>query len=122
MDNGTQGRPDRVRPAQVQITYDVEVDAANANAQVSAVLPYILAASRFAHYLKVICRDKIGSLQTARTVESYLNRWIDGSMQEIDDAGHDITAKYPLSEARVDVNEVTGKPGVFEAVAVLRPH
>lgn len=108
------------RTTQKPKVYDT--DAANANAQLSAILPYILAASRFAHYLKVICRDKIGSFQTAATVQSYLNRWIGNYVLETDDAGQEIKAKYPLREARIDVTEVPGKPGAFRAVAFLRPH
>ncbi len=95
---------------------------ATANAQLSAILPYILAASRFAHYLKVICRDKIGSFQTAETVSTYLNRWIGNYVLETDNAGQDLKAKYPLREARIDVSEIPGKPGAFRAVAFLRPH
>ncbi len=97
-------------------------DLANANATISARLPYILAASRFAHYLKVICRDKIGSFQTADSLQSYLNRWINNYVLAVDDAGQDLKAKYPLREARIDVREVPGKPGAYRAVAFLRPH
>ena len=82
----------------------------------------MLAASRFAHYLKVIMRDKIGSFQTRENVESYLNRWIGNYILLQDDAGQEIKAKYPLREARVDVAEIPGKPGCYRAVAFLRPH
>jgi type VI secretion system protein ImpC len=101
-------------------TYDT--DAANANARISARLPYILAASRFAHYLKVICRDKIGSFQTRDTLALYLNRWITNYVLATDDAGQDLKAQYPLREARIDVADVPGKPGAYRAVAFLRPH
>jgi type VI secretion system protein ImpC len=101
-------------------TYDT--NAANANARISARLPYILAASRFAHYLKVICRDKIGSFQTKDTLSTHLNRWIGNYVLGTDDAGQELKAQYPLREARVDVSDVPGKPGAFRAVAFLRPH
>jgi len=101
-------------------TYDT--NAANANARISARLPYLLAASRFAHYLKVICRDKIGSFQTKETLALYLNRWIGAYVLGTDDAGQDLKAQYPLREARIDVFDVPGKPGAFRAVAFLRPH
>ncbi|MGG2362269.1 type VI secretion system contractile sheath large subunit, partial [Salmonella enterica] len=52
--------------------------AANANARISAMLPYVLAASRFAHYFKVMMRDKIGSFQTADQVRDYLQTWLSG--------------------------------------------
>jgi len=97
-------------------------DAANANALISARLPYLLAASRFAHYLKVICRDKIGSFQTKETMSLYLNRWIMSYVLGTDDAGQELKAQYPLREARVDIFDVPGKPGAYRAVVFLRPH
>ena len=99
-----------------------DTDEANANARISARLPYILAASRFAHYLKVICRDKIGSFQTAETLGRYLNRWITNYVLATDDAGQELKSQYPLRAARVDVSEIAGNPGAFRAVAFLRPH
>ena len=99
-----------------------DTDSANANARISAVLPYILAASRFAHYIKAIMRDKIGSFMTAGNVSAYLNRWIGNYVLGQDDAGQNIKAQYPLREARVDVSEIPGKPGCYNAVVFLRPH
>jgi type VI secretion system protein ImpC len=99
-----------------------DTDAANANARISTVLPYILAASRFAHYLKAIMRDKVGSFMTAENVRVFLNRWISNYVLGKDDAGQSIKAKYPLREARVDVSEIPGKPGCYNAIAFLRPH
>lgn len=99
-----------------------DIPDANANARISAMLPYILAASRFAHYLKAIVRDKVGSFYTAGTLSEYLNRWIGNYILGRDDAGQDLKAQYPLREARVDVADVPGKPGAFKAVAFLRPH
>lgn len=95
---------------------------ATANARISAQLPYILAASRFAHYLKSIMRDKIGSFMTRGNVETYLNTWITQYVLLSDDAGQELKAQYPLREARVDVAEIAGKPGCYKAVAFLRPH
>jgi type VI secretion system protein ImpC len=95
---------------------------ANANARLSSVLPYILNASRFAHYIKAIMRDKIGSFMTADNVSAYLNNWISNYVLLSDDAGQSLKAKYPLREARVDVVDVPGKPGVYKATVFLRPH
>ena len=97
-------------------------DAANANASLSAMLPYVLAASRFAHYFKVMMRDKIGSFMTAEQVSNYLNTWMADYILLNDNAGQDTKAKFPLRDGRVDVSEVPGKPGVYTAVAFLRPH
>jgi len=110
------GVPSINRPA----TYDT--DAANANARISAMLPYILTASRFAHYLKVMVRDKIGSFMTRDDVAAYLNRWLMRYVLAKDDAGPSLKAKFPLREARVDVYDQPGKPGAYRAVVYVRPH
>lgn len=97
-------------------------DAANANARISAMLPYVLNASRFAHYIKVIMRDKVGSFMTKDNVQTFLNTWIMDYVLGKDDAGQELKAKYPLREARVDVFDVPGKPGCYRATVFLRPH
>ncbi len=97
-------------------------DAANANARLSAQLPYIMATCRFAHYLKAMMRDKIGSFTTREEIQKFLNRWISQYITTDDSATQSVKAKYPLREARVDVEEVKGKPGVYRAVCYLRPH
>lgn len=97
-------------------------DAANANAALSSRLPYILAASRFAHYLKVIMRDKVGSFQTRGEVEAYLNNWIADYVLLNEGAPQATKARFPLGEARVDVTEVAGKPGAYQATVFLKPH
>lgn len=99
-----------------------DTDAANANARLSTQLQYLLAMSRFAHYLKSIMRDKIGSFMTRKDCEDFLNRWISKYVVSTEDAGQEIKAKFPLKEARVEVSEVAGKPGVYKAVAFLKPH
>jgi type VI secretion system protein ImpC len=97
-------------------------DAANANAALSARLPYVLAASRFAHYLKVIMRDKVGSFQTRGDIEAYLNNWIADYVLLNDGAPQATKARFPLGEARVDVSDVAGKPGAYRATVFLKPH
>jgi type VI secretion system protein ImpC len=95
---------------------------ANANARISSMLPYVLAASRFAHYIKVIMRDKIGSFMTKENVAAYLNTWIADYVLLNDDASQSVKAAYPLRQARVDVFEIPGKPGSYSAVVFLKPH
>jgi type VI secretion system protein ImpC len=109
-----------VQSAQKPKQYDKE--AATANARISAQLPYILAVSRFAHYMKAIMRDKIGSFMSRTECERFLTKWIMQYVTEDDSASPATKAQYPLREARVDVSEVPGKPGVYRAVAFLRPH
>jgi len=99
-----------------------DTDAANANARLSTQLQYILATSRFAHYLKAIMRDKIGSFMTRQNCQDYLNRWITNYVLLDDNASQAAKAQYPLREARIDVSEVRGKPGAYKAVAFLKPH
>ncbi|MBN9614635.1 MAG: EvpB family type VI secretion protein [Acidobacteriales bacterium 59-55] len=95
---------------------------ANANARISSMLPYVLAASRFAHYIKVIMRDKIGSFMTKENVAAYLNTWIADYVLLNDDASQSVKAAYPLRQARIDVFEIPGKPGSYSAVVFLKPH
>src|SRR5437867_1792626 len=99
-----------------------QTDSATANARISAQLPYIFAVSRFAHYLKAIMRDKIGGYQSKSQIQTFLNNWIADYVVADDDAQQSIKAKRPLREARIEVAEVAGKPGVYRAVAFLRPH
>ena len=99
-----------------------DTDFANANARLSTQLPYIFAVSRFAHYLKTIMRDKIGSFASRKDVEFFLNRWISNYVTPDDTASPAVKAQFPLREARIEVAEVPGKPGVYKAIAFLRPH
>jgi type VI secretion system protein ImpC len=109
-----------VQSAQKPKLYDK--DSANASARLSAQLPYILAVSRFAHYLKSMMRDKIGSFMSRSQAETFLNNWIRNYTIADDDAPAAVKAKNPLREARVDVVDVPGKPGAYRAIAYLRPH
>jgi len=109
-----------VQSAQKPKKYDK--DSANANARLSSQLPYIMAVSRFAHYMKAMMRDKIGAFTSRDELEKFMNRWIMNYVAEDDTAGFAVKAQYPLREARIDVVEVPGKPGVYKAVAFMRPH
>src|ERR1017187_3907021 len=109
-----------VQSAQKGKMYDSE--SANANARLSTQLPYIFAVSRFAHYLKAMMRDKIGSFMERSDCERFLNRWIQNYVVGNDDVTPAMKAKYPLRDARIEVVEVAGKPGALRAVAFLRPH
>jgi len=109
-----------VQSAQKPKLYDKE--AANANARLSAQLPYILAVSRFAHYLKAMMRDKIGSFMSRVECERFLNQWITNYVTPDDNASASTKASHPLREASIEVSEVPGKPGAYRAVAFLKPH
>ncbi len=94
---------------------------ATSNAEISARLPYIMATSRIAHFLKVMARDKIGSFMEASDAEEWLNRWIANYVNSSPGASAEMKARYPLAEASVEVKEVPGQPGAYSAIAYLRP-
>jgi type VI secretion system protein ImpC len=94
---------------------------ATANAAISARLPYLMATGRFAHYLKVMARDWIGSFMEAPDVERRLNRWINNYVNANESAGQEMKARFPLREAKVEVKDIPGRPGSYNAIAYLRP-
>jgi len=94
---------------------------ATANAAISARLPYIMATSRFAHYLKVIARDKIGSFMEVEDCQDWLDRWIANYVSADAKPNAEAKARYPLREAKIEVREIPGQPGSYNAIAWLRP-
>ncbi len=99
-----------------------DLDSANANAVLSAQLQYMFAVCRIAHYMKAMMRDKVGSFTTSLDVERYLHNWLMQYVVDADDASQELRAQRPLREARVEVEEVPGKPGAYRAIAFIRPH
>ena len=97
-------------------------DFANANARLSSQLQYMLAVSRFAHYMKAMMRDKVGSFMSRKNCEDFLNKWITQYVLLTDDASQYDKARFPLREARIEVEEIPGKPGAYRAISYLRPH
>jgi type VI secretion system protein ImpD len=96
--------------------------AANANARISAMLQQILCASRFAHFIKVLIRDKVGAFITEKDCERYLHDWLEQYTTGRDDLSWEMRARYPLRSARVQVRELPGKPGSYSCVIHLQPH
>jgi type VI secretion system protein ImpC len=94
---------------------------ATANAAISARLPYLMATSRFAHYLKVMARDWIGGFMEASDCERRLNRWINNYVNSNEAGGQEMKARFPLRQAEVRVQEIPGRPGAYNAIAYLRP-
>jgi type VI secretion system protein ImpC len=96
---------------------------ATANANLAARLPYLFATCRFAHYLKCIVRDKIGSFKERDDMERWLTKWI---MQYVDgdpaSSSETTKAKKPLAAAEVILEEVEGNPGYYTSKFFLRPH
>ncbi|CQD41612.1 type VI secretion system contractile sheath large subunit [Yersinia mollaretii] len=100
--------------------YDSEL--ANANARLSGQLQYIITTSRFAHYLKVIVRDKVGSFMSRTDCQNFLQNWINQYVVGSDNVGQQIKASHPLREARIEVIDIPGHPGHYRAIAYLKPH
>jgi len=96
---------------------------ATANAALAARLPYLFACNRFAHYLKCMVRDKVGSFKTRDAMERWLNDWI-GNYVDGDPANssEEIKAQRPLAAAEVVVEEVEGAPGYYQSKFFLKPH
>jgi type VI secretion system protein ImpD len=86
------------------------------------MLQYMLCVSRFAHYLKVIVRDKIGSTISPEDCEIQLARWLQNYITANDSAGPEVRARYPLREAKVQVRERADMPGTYRCILHLRPH
>ncbi|WP_241627481.1 type VI secretion system contractile sheath large subunit [Rosenbergiella epipactidis] len=96
---------------------------ATANSNLSARLPYLFACSRFAHYLKCIVRDKIGSFKEREEMQRWLNDWL---MNYVDgdpiNSSIQTKARRPLAAAEVMIEDVEGNPGYYQAKFFLRPH
>ena len=94
---------------------------ATANANLAARLPYLFATCRFAHYLKCMVRDKIGSFKEREDMQEWLNKWISQYCCD-SKASEEMKAKYPLAQAEVKVEEIAGNPGYYTSKFYLRPH
>lgn len=109
---------------QKPLKYDRE--GATANAALSAKINQLFCVSRFAHFLKVMVRNRIGSFMERADMESWLTRWINNytiDPASLQGGGSDeLKAKYPLASAKIEVQDVPGQPGYYRAKAWLRPH
>jgi type VI secretion system protein ImpC len=107
----------------LQKPFEYDDPDATANANLAARLPYLFATCRFAHYLKCIVRDKVGSFKERGDMERWLNKWI---MQYVDanpkTSSEETKSRKPLSAAEVQVEEVEGNPGYYTSKFFLRPH
>ena len=106
--------------AQKAMKYQSE--SAQENSQIAAKLSYVFCTSRFAHYLKVIIREKIGSFTSANQCRDYLQKWIMDYVTSVDEDDELLRSKYPLRSAKVYVNEKAGLDGVYNCTVYLTPH
>jgi type VI secretion system protein ImpC len=95
---------------------------ATANANLGARLPYLFSTCRFAHYLKCMVRDKIGSFKERADMARWLNDWIMQYVEPDPGASEDAKARRPLAQAEVEVAEIPGNPGYYSSKFFLRPH
>ncbi|MGI6853556.1 type VI secretion system contractile sheath large subunit [Mesorhizobium sp. 1B3] len=96
--------------------------AEKANARLSSMLQYVLCVSRFAHYVKVMARDRVGRFTTPAALETMLGDWLRNYTIGNADAGPELKARYPLNSASVEVREVPGRPGIMSCTLQLQPH
>lgn len=108
--------PSLHRPA----AYDSAIAAQNA--RLAAMLQYVLCTARFAHYIKVIMRDEIGSVAEPATIRTRLTDWLREYCIGNDDAAPDLKAQYPLRDAEVEVHAIAGRPGAYACTIRLQPH
>jgi type VI secretion system protein ImpD len=106
----------------IQIPQKFEEAAATVNARLSSMMQYLLCVSRFAHYIKVMCRDRLGSFATPAEAEDFLNRWLINHCVDNDDAADSVKARFPLKRASAEVRESPGRPGIYSCKLWLQPH
>jgi type VI secretion system protein ImpC len=107
----------------LQKPFEYDDPDASANANLAARLPYLFASCRFAHYLKCMVRDKVGSFASANSMQRFLSDWIGNYVvSNPENAGQVIQAQKPLSAAEVVVEEVEGNPGYYTSKFFLKPH
>ena len=92
------------------------------NGRLSSMLHYVMCMSRFAHYVKIMARDRVGAYTTPQDLERYLEDWLRNYTIGNTDAGPELKARYPLAGARLEMSEVSGRPGVMNCVLHLQPH
>lgn len=98
-----------------------EDSGATYNAKISARLPYVMAVSRFTHYIKIIARDKIGAFLNQDDIQHWLNQWLLQYVNANAASSHILKAKFPLAEAKVEVEKRDNMPGGYHAVIHLKP-
>lgn len=106
----------------LQKPFEYDDPAATANANLSARLPYLFPTCRFAHYLKCMVRDKVGSYKDRDGLQSWLNGWVNQYVCDPKTAGEEEKAMRPLSSAEVRIEEDPSNPGYYSSKIFLKPH
>ncbi|MBF0527988.1 MAG: type VI secretion system contractile sheath large subunit [Deltaproteobacteria bacterium] len=92
------------------------------NFRLGAQLPYLFIVTRFAHYIKVLQREQIGTWKERTDLESELNNWLRQYISDMDDPAPGVRGRRPLRRAQVMVSEVESQPGWYKVSLKLRPH
>jgi type VI secretion system protein ImpC len=107
----------------LQKPFEYDDADATANAALAARLPYLFSCCRFAHYLKCIVRDKVGSFKSRDAMQEWLNKWVSNYVDgDPVNSSEDTKARRPLAAAEVTVEEVEGAPGYYQSKFFLKPH
>jgi len=99
-----------------------ELQGAQVNARISSMLQYVMCVSRFAHYIKVMGRNKVGGFITAESLEREFQQWLFNYTMSSDDVSEEMCSRYPLNEARIQIKEKSGQAGHYYSVIHLKPH
>jgi type VI secretion system ImpC/EvpB family protein len=105
----------------IQKASEFDEEYANENARISSMLQYMLCVSRFAHYVKVLGRDKVGTFMDPASCQKFLQNWLRQYISTDPNASQNIKAEFPLRDARVEVNERPGSPGHYFCNIYLQP-
>lgn len=95
---------------------------AQVSAGLAAMLHYTLCVSRFAHYLKVLGRDRVGGYRSPAECEAQLQRWLHGYTMATEGASDELRARFPLRNGSVSVRARPGEPGRYYSIIRLQPH
>lgn len=106
----------------IHMPHTYSKDVATTNAKISSTLNYMLCVSRFAHYIKIIAREKVGSFINAKACQDALNQWLRHYITTSATDSEQILAKYPLSDARVEITAKPGLPGEYNSIIHIKPH
>ena len=99
-----------------------EGKTAELNYKLGTQLPYMFVVNRFAHYIKVLQRENIGSWKTATELQQELGTWIRQYVSDQDNPSPEVRSRRPLRKANIEVSDVEGEPGWYRVSMALQPH
>lgn len=121
-DHHTAGKSVFYSSQSVKLPQRNQPNFSQANAKINTMLHYVLCASRFAHYIKVIIRDKVGSFESVETCETYITRWLSNYCSAANGQSIEAITKTPLTQAEVSISEIAGSPGKYFCDMAISPH